>query len=431
MDVSLKQIFFKIKISWNNYWFAEGSSVGYGLFRIGFGIVLFLFHAPRIFFINALYTADAFLVPTLQFRLLHLPILPFPLAFALVCFILLAICCFIFGYRIRLMTVIILVLHLYFTSLERFSTKGFGDIITIYVFLSLFVPAQSFFSLDDVRARIRTWRKNTQRIHHPPHVSLTIQRVMLWQLALIYLFNVTMKLYTGGMDWFNGKHLANIYGDPQFLARAYASKIFLFLTPILPLLGLLMIGTLAFIGIGLLLRNDRPYAIVMGVVYHGVALVTLRIPFIFSLLMFSLYIIAMDPEWWDAQWQKCYNKWTQKKVKLFYDDNCQLCRQIMIYVASADLFDRIICISLSSVQGDNMMLGKQRVSRKALLQEMHMKTSGGSLVKGFFAFRAISQITPFLWPFMPFLYIPGMPFIGKKIYAIIARNRTNICLSCQ
>lgn len=64
---------------------------------------------------------------------------------------------------------------------------------------------------------------------------------------------------------------------------------------------------------------------------------------------------------------------------------------------------------------------------RRLLEEMHVVTPHGRRVfHGFAAFRRIAwQLLP-LWPLVPFLYIPGVPWLGQRIYLWVARKRFHL-----
>ena len=59
-----------------------------------------------------------------------------------------------------------------------------------------------------------------------------------------------------------------------------------------------------------------------------------------------------------------------------------------------------------------------------LLEQMHVLPSdGGHLYGGYRAIRWLAWRLPMTWLVAPMLYLPGMTFIGQKIYLWVARNR--------
>jgi predicted DCC family thiol-disulfide oxidoreductase YuxK len=62
-----------------------------------------------------------------------------------------------------------------------------------------------------------------------------------------------------------------------------------------------------------------------------------------------------------------------------------------------------------------------------LLEEMHLLTPGGGRVyHGFAAFRWMAWRLPLLWPIAPLLYLPGVPWLGQRLYLWVARNRFHL-----
>ena len=423
-------IFSRIRQRWSDYWFSETTPVGYGVFRIAFGLVLLLYHVPRLWYIPELYTRAGYVFPMPLFFVLHLPIPSFGFAALLNVILICAIIFFIFGYKTRISAIVIFALHTYFSLLERFSTKGYGSIMIIYALLLIFSPCGEFLSVDSMRKRSRSFMKNPRVIFTYSRVPITMQRIMLWQLAEIYFFNTLSKLSVGGWNWFNGKNVLNIYRDTEIFARPFVLPLLEAFKPLPVILGILIPGTLFFIAFGLLRRNDRPYAIAFGIFYHVFALVTTTVPYVFTFLMLSLYIIAIEPDVWERWWSRFIRHYEGKQAALFYDDTCALCRRSVALIHAADMLNRIRYVGISSVFSATAVLAGREVSRQELLREMHMVSADGSVSKGFFAFRAIARIVPLFWIIVPLLYVPGARWAGERIYSFIARRRKNICRNC-
>ncbi len=421
-----------IKNSWNTYWFARVAPIGFALFRIAFGLVLLLYHVPRLWYVSELYTRDGYLFPMRLFFVLHLPVLSFPWILLFNIILILAIIFFIVGYKTRYAAVIIFVLHTYLSLLERFSTKGYGTIMIIYSLLIIWSPCAESFSVDAAIKRFRRIIKGAS-VHERSsysRVPVTMQRIMLWQLADIYFFNALSKLIWGGQGWFNGQHLLNIYRDTENFARPFALP-FLSVFKSLPIaLGTLIPSTVLFIAFGLMRRNERPYAIMFGIIYHLFALITTTVPYVFTFLIFSLYIIAIEPEVWERWWSMLLAYFRKKSAVIFYDDACALCRRTIAAIYAADMFERIKFVALSSLSGAYVMVGDREINRQELLHAMYVKSSNSPAVKGLLAYRVISRMIPLFWIFVPFLYIPGARLVGTMAYSFVARNHKNICRMC-
>jgi len=48
------------------------------------------------------------------------------------------------------------------------------------------------------------------------------------------------------------------------------------------------------------------------------------------------------------------------------------------------------------------------------------------IFKGFYAFRQIMWSSPWFWLFLPVFYFPGSSYVGNRLYAWIAGNRSHL-----
>lgn len=415
----------QIVSAWRNYWFSSESSVGFAIFRVAFGFILLLYHAPRLFYIRDLYTAEGYLVPMDLFHALALPIPNFPVAIALNIVLHFSILSFIVGYRTRLSTAVLLALHSYLSLLEYFSTIGMGAIISIYLFLLLVSPAGTFLSLDFALRRYREIMNAFSKIDEgmtPPQVPITMQRLMLWQLATIYFFNVLAKLQQGGWGWFTGRELWDIYSDTEYLTYTFVHTFIEKVLFILPNVTIMTIIGLSLLGVGILIPSLRPYAIFFGIIYHTVALFTLRVPITFSLLMISLYLITIEPRTWETWWGGLVNKIASQRVKLLYSSVYPFYRCQVAWLKSLDFFNQIKMYDVGSASATESSTVIQ-AARDGLLQEIYLVTASGKIFKGFFALQRLTLYLPHFWVLLPLLWLPGTGFIGTKIYQSVMRSQ--------
>ena len=62
-----------------------------------------------------------------------------------------------------------------------------------------------------------------------------------------------------------------------------------------------------------------------------------------------------------------------------------------------------------------------------LIEEMHVLTPDRRRAfAGYRAFRWIAWRLPLTWLVAPFLYLPGVPWLGNRVYRWVARNRFNL-----
>ena len=62
-----------------------------------------------------------------------------------------------------------------------------------------------------------------------------------------------------------------------------------------------------------------------------------------------------------------------------------------------------------------------------LIEEMHVLTPDRRRAfAGYSAFRWIAWRLPLTWLVAPFLYLPGVPWLGNRVYRWVAKNRFNL-----
>jgi predicted DCC family thiol-disulfide oxidoreductase YuxK len=113
---------------------------------------------------------------------------------------------------------------------------------------------------------------------------------------------------------------------------------------------------------------------------------------------------------------------TTRRHHFLYDGSCGICRRTVAVLACLDVFRRI---EFHDALHDWPSLREAFPSlrQEDCLETMHVVTASGEVKTGFDAYRAISWAIPLLWPVAPFLYLPGVPFVGRRVYARVARNR--------
>ncbi len=111
-----------------------------------------------------------------------------------------------------------------------------------------------------------------------------------------------------------------------------------------------------------------------------------------------------------------------KSAILLFDGQCPLCQRSVRILKRLDWFKKIHyqdARQVGQIPPTNPPLDPQR-----LLEEMHLVPAAGRpIYHGFGAFRWLAWQMPLLWIIAPLLYIPGVPWLGNKIYLWVARNR--------
>jgi predicted DCC family thiol-disulfide oxidoreductase YuxK len=113
---------------------------------------------------------------------------------------------------------------------------------------------------------------------------------------------------------------------------------------------------------------------------------------------------------------------TRGRALLLYDGECALCRK---GVAQLRRLDWLGVLRYADARDRSLLPATvPPLNPDRLLEEMHLLTdTGGHIYHGFGAFRWLAWRLPLLWPLAPFLYLPGVPSLGQRLYLWVARNR--------
>jgi predicted DCC family thiol-disulfide oxidoreductase YuxK len=113
---------------------------------------------------------------------------------------------------------------------------------------------------------------------------------------------------------------------------------------------------------------------------------------------------------------------THHKARVLFDGQCALCRKSVQLLRSFDWLKRLDYVDVRDPsQAD---LQNPLVIGAPLLDQMHVLTPDNSKIYGgFAAFRWMAWRLPLFFLMAPFLYLPGVPWLGDRIYKWIARNR--------
>ena len=113
------------------------------------------------------------------------------------------------------------------------------------------------------------------------------------------------------------------------------------------------------------------------------------------------------------------------KGVVLFDGNCPLCRRSVAVLRRLDWLG--VLAYHSARDADHLPPSGAPLNPDRLLEEMHVLTPDRRCAyAGFQAFRWMAWRLPLLWPVAPLLYLPGVPWLGNRIYRWVARNRLNL-----
>jgi predicted DCC family thiol-disulfide oxidoreductase YuxK len=110
---------------------------------------------------------------------------------------------------------------------------------------------------------------------------------------------------------------------------------------------------------------------------------------------------------------------------VLFDGQCPLCQRAVRLLKRLDWLKRLQFRDCRDTA--NLPTCDEPLDPKRLLEEMHLVTPDRTRAyAGYRAFRWIAWRLPLTWGLAPLLYVPGVPWLGHKLYLRVARNRYNL-----
>jgi predicted DCC family thiol-disulfide oxidoreductase YuxK len=418
-------------VRWRQVFFPEGSADELGFHRLLFFGAVFAYSVTvqRDTDLWAL-VSEVFSQPVFFFSLLHLPIFSGSTLKMLVWLWRVALCLAAVGLFTRMSVWIAFILGFYLLGLVNHLGKPSGNDGFIIVGLAIFAFSRcgDGWSLDNLRRTVlaargdpvtrRTSTKGEESSSSEYSWPLWLNRLML---TLVLFAAATAKLRTAGFTaWVLSDNLYYIliyhhytHNPPTNLGLLFAR---------FPWACRLLAGTVVsieFITPLLLVLSTRwrmlLLAAVVGVMTgFGLMLGVYFIEYIVLLLIFFLP--------WQELGVKLVRYTAKTALFVLYDGSCGLCQRTVAVIGALDLLNRV---RIYEVLADWHKLPEccSGLSQQACLQTMYVVGADGQVFLGFRAYRALAWQLPLGWPFMLFAYVPGVPWIGERVYTAIAARR--------
>jgi len=110
------------------------------------------------------------------------------------------------------------------------------------------------------------------------------------------------------------------------------------------------------------------------------------------------------------------------RAVLLYDGQCPLCQRSVRILQKLDWWRRVEY--RDARRAEHLPPTDPLLEPARLLEEMHLVPAAGRpIYHGFGAFRWLAWRLPVLWLLAPLLYLPGVPWLGQRLYLWVARNR--------
>lgn len=116
---------------------------------------------------------------------------------------------------------------------------------------------------------------------------------------------------------------------------------------------------------------------------------------------------------------------TANQGVVLFDGDCAFCQKTVRILKKLDWLGKLQFQNCR--EPENIPPNSANLHAERMLEEMHLLTPDrANAYAGFKAVRWIFARLPLTWIAWPFMFIPGVPQIGQKIYLFIARHRYKI-----
>lgn len=276
---------------------------------------------------------------------------------------------------------------------------NYHHLIFFSILCALF-PSSDTLSLDAVFAAWRDADAGALRRSKPSLAYGYAMRCMWIFIGFAYYFPGLWKFSRAWIYWLSGNSLRDYIALSGDWVPWTPLQLWIFQHRLLASLGdiLVVCFELGFIFL-ILFPRLRPFAGLLGLVFHNATYLMLRIQFI---ALQSCYFIFFD---WTAIFSWIGRKFTIGHATVFYDPHCKLCRRTAGTLAIFDWTD-----SLRFVPNPG-----------ALYFSVTAKNAPAKL--GYEGYKLIAERVPLLWLARPFMGLPGIQQFGTAIYSRIAGSR--------
>lgn len=409
-----------LRQQWRRFWFDPVSPTNLGVCRMLFFAAFFLYYLPRDFSAWA-EVSRAFWMPISLFKILSVPVLSGH-ALALVQAIwkvTLGLSCI--GLFTRLSTAISFLLGSYLLALpHNFGKVHHNDAIVVLILgIMALSRCGDGWSVDRL---IRTGRDGivpSERDRMRSGEYAWPLRLVWVLMSLIFFGSGMSKVGRSGLEWIASDNLAILlvrhnYSHTPWTPWGFEVAQHAWLSR---LLAAATVVCEAGYPLALISRVAR------WIVVPGMFLIQLGILLLMD-VEFSEFLIC-NLFWvpWDRIGRPLV-RWYRggRTYAVLFDGSCGLCRRTVALMQGLDVMNRV---DFHDVWNDWPTVASRfpRLDRSACLQQMHVVTPDLKVLTDFEAYRAIAKVAPLGWPVLPLLYLPGVPSIGRWIYALVASRR--------
>ena len=242
-------------------------------------------------------------------------------------------------------------------------------------------------------------------------------------IAVTYWETGLCKLKEGGLFWWNAEGMRATFYVDTLSPREFDWSWSLYLTDIPdPLIG--SVGAFAFVvellWITVLFSGSvRKIWPVLTVMFH-LGVFTLQRILFFDLMLIQLlfYDFTGVRRTIARRLETSYGR-----IQVLYDGQCPLCNRTVRVLGFFDLFARLEFLDFRRLDlAEYNLRNKLALTIQDLDREMYVISRGQAYI-GYYGYRVLALALPAFWPLSLLLFMPGVSWVGERVYGYIARNR--------
>ena len=327
------------------------------------------------------------------------------------------------GYRTRLVMPLAAICFFVFNGILRdysfYWHQGWLPLVVITI-LSL-SPCADGWSVD------RLWRVLRGQPVPDSERALPVygwSRYACWvAIAVSYCETGLGKLRDGGLFWWDPDGMRATFYEDTLMPREFDWSWSLSLTPV-PDVVFGVFGAFAFVVELLWIivpfsSTARKIWPILTVIFHTGVLILQRILFLDAILIQLLFYDLTGVR--RAIARRLENSYG--RIQVLYDGQCPLCNRTVRVLGFFDLFARLEFLDFRRLDlAEYNLRHKLALTLQDLDREMYVISRGQPYI-GYYGYRVLALALPALWPLSPFLFLPGVSWVGERVYGYIARNR--------
>lgn len=300
-----------------------------------------------------------------------------------------------------------------FSSASKFEYHVFYVYVGIN-FLIMFMPIARVLSLDNLLQKLKF--STIYKTYKVDNKILQINYFIIVFIAigLVYIdsvfYKLSSKMWMDGLGvWLPSSLPMVTWNDTSFLLNNE------WLVKFLGYLVLVFEASFIFI---FWLKKWRFPLFILGTFFHFGILIAYPIP-LFALTYIAIYLLLVPVSFWSTLSQKL--KFKKTIYTFYYDAECPLCHKVVIIINHFDIFNAISCQTVQDNYLTNYVLKK--FDQEVLLINIHGVNKNGKIVVGYWAYIELFKSLLYTYPLGLLGSLPGISFLGKKMYQYVAGNR--------